>query len=73
MAASKLVHIVWFKWKADAAEAAIKATMDALLALKGKIDVIEDIHLGKNITERSKGEQAFPAGCRGWDASSEIE
>lgn len=54
-AAGRIVHHVWFKFKADASAEAVKKVFDELLALKGKVPAILEISVGKNFTERAKG------------------
>jgi len=52
-----LRHMVAFKFKAGAEPAKIKAVEDAFAALKGKIDVIQQIEAGTDISpdKRNKG------------------
>jgi stress responsive alpha/beta barrel protein len=52
-----LRHMVAFKFKAGAEPAKIKAVEDAFAALKGKIDVIQHLEAGTDISadKRNKG------------------
>jgi hypothetical protein len=48
-----LVHMVWFKWRADATEEQIASAIAALVALKDKIPCILELSVGKNVTTRT--------------------
>ncbi len=50
-----VIHMVWFKWKAETSKEQIDAAMNALQKLKGAIPEIQEISVGVNFTERSKG------------------
>ncbi len=43
-------HVVLFKFKEDASESAVKAVEDAFVALKDKIDLIQDFEWGRNVS-----------------------
>jgi hypothetical protein len=53
--ARPLIHMVWFKWRADATPAAIDAALNALLALRGVVPGVLELSVGVNTTARSKG------------------
>jgi hypothetical protein len=52
-APAMLVHMVWFKWRADATEEQIASAIAALVALKDKIPCILELSVGKNVTTRT--------------------
>lgn len=67
--AGQVVHVVWFKFKADASKEAIDAFMNACLGLRATIPVVLAATVGKNFTERAGGASlrrglCTMAGCR---------
>lgn len=48
-----VVHMVWFRWKAEASPEQITAALDALAALKAQIPCILELSVGANFTTRA--------------------
>ena len=54
-ASPEIIHIVLFKWNADAAPDAIDRAMAGLRELRDKIPGILELTCGANFTDRGKG------------------
>ena len=49
------IHIFGFKWKADATTADEERAKEAILAFRGAIPGLIDVHAGPNLSPRSQG------------------
>ena len=49
------IHIFGFRWKPDATNAEKQRAKDAILAFRGSIPGLREVHVGPNLSPRSQG------------------
>ncbi|WP_058187864.1 Dabb family protein [Terracidiphilus gabretensis] len=49
------IHIFGFRWRPEAADSQKNSAKDAILAFRGAIPGLIDVHVGENVSPRNQG------------------